>query len=343
MATGVLNMPLVVGGVGGPELHVGTTDPSGGGGLAAPLGSAYFKADTAQLFRKSGALDTDWTEFGSGGGGSYSQGWYGTAIDGDATIGAGTTTLTKDMFYDNLTVQNGAIVETDGFVIYAKTSITIDAGGTIRNNGVTATTNAGAAAASSTGQLGTGGAGGNGGGAGAGSTGGAVSGTTPPGSAVNTTRGGAGGAGSAGAGGVAGATSAYAEALGRMGIAPTYLMSRALEGSNPIRCGSGGGGGGGSGVAASGGGGGGGGGTVVLASPTITNNGVIEARGGNGAPGQIGDAGGGGGGGGGCVWIVTQTYTGTAPDVSGGTGGAGLGTGAAGSNGGTGLTATKLA
>lgn len=338
-----MNMPLVIGGVGGPEVHVGTTDPSGGGGLAAPLGSAYFKTDTGQLFRKSGALDTDWTEFGGGGGGSYSQGWYGTGIDGDVTIAAGTTTLVKDMFYDNLTVQNGAIVETDGFVIYAKTSVTIDVGGTIRNNGTTATGNAGGAAASSNGQLGTGTDGGAGGGAGAGVGSNNLGTFGPPGMVSNTARGGTGGTGSAGAGASGGTTTAQAETSGRMAGAWCFMSSRACEGTLTFRIGTGGGGGGGSGVAASGGGGGGGGGTVVVCSPTITNNGAIEARGGNGAAGQIGNAGGGGGGAGGMAWIVTQTYTGNAPDVSGGTGGAGSGTGTAGANGGVGITFTKLA
>jgi hypothetical protein len=46
-------------GVGGPELHAGAAAPSAGGGVAAPVGSIYFRTD-GTWWRKTGAANTAW-------------------------------------------------------------------------------------------------------------------------------------------------------------------------------------------------------------------------------------------------------------------------------------------
>jgi hypothetical protein len=49
----------------------GTVDPTAGGGVPAPLGSVYCRnvAAAGQVFLKTGAADTDWTAWSTGGGG----------------------------------------------------------------------------------------------------------------------------------------------------------------------------------------------------------------------------------------------------------------------------------
>src|SRR3990167_10257508 len=53
--------------------------------------------------------------------------------DGNVII-SGTTTLTRDMFYDRLTIENGGILQPAGFRIFADI-IEHKSGGIIRNNG----------------------------------------------------------------------------------------------------------------------------------------------------------------------------------------------------------------
>ncbi len=52
---------------------------------------------------------------------------FGEGTDSDVTIASGTTTLTKDMYYNNLTVNSGATLFTNGFRVFVK--------GTFTNNG----------------------------------------------------------------------------------------------------------------------------------------------------------------------------------------------------------------
>lgn len=60
---------------------------------------------------------------------------FGDASDGDVTISS-TVTLTRDMFYNTLTLANSGILETGGYRIYAKTIYRPAASnGYIRNNG----------------------------------------------------------------------------------------------------------------------------------------------------------------------------------------------------------------
>lgn len=255
---------------------------------------------------------------------------YGPGTDGAVTIGAGTTTLTRDMFYETLHVPTGATVRNAGFRIFAKTSIVVDAGGTITASGGNAAGATGGTAPNaqsiSSGQNGATGI------SGAGAAG------------TNTTNslggaGGAGGAGTAGAGGAGG--TATAPTAGNGGTNAALIANWAINGGHTGRTGTTvwtGGAGGGAGAGNStnvGGGGGGGGGFLLLVSPSITNNGTITVAGGDGAAPTNADCGGGGGGGGGlALLVVSAALVGTDPVVTGGTGGAsGGGSGVAGTAG----------
>lgn len=252
-------------------------------------------------------------------------GFFPAATDGNAVI-ASDTTLLRDMYYDNLTINEGATLYSNGFRIFARTSVVnngiIDRSG-LNASGTSATT------ALAAGTLAAGAAGGAGGTA-AGTVGGASA--TSLGGA-----GGAGGLGSGGAGGLGGTNTLNTAASG--GVETFQNVDRSREGKNivgtSITGGSGGGGAGGDGVA--GGAGGGGGGLVVIMSPSITGTGKIKAVGGAGyTPITGGNKGGGGGGGGGIVALISENNiaaTSLTINVSGGAGASGVGTGVTGQNG----------
>jgi hypothetical protein len=54
---------------------------------------------------------------------------FGDGSDGDVTLGAGTTTLARDMYYDDLTVPNGSTLAAAGFRIFVAGLLTVAAGG----------------------------------------------------------------------------------------------------------------------------------------------------------------------------------------------------------------------
>jgi len=213
----------------------------------------------------------------------------GDGSDGDVVI-SGDTTLTRSMFYNNLTVNNGYNLIGAGFLIFVKGTCTNN--GTIHNNGVTATTSGGAA----------------GGAAGyfrAGGSGGA----TVNGNGASTTNslGGAGGA-SGGTGGTV--------------TAPTHLPRSvamflgSIFNSSGTPTANGGWSGGGGGSASSGAGGGGGGGVLGLIARILINNGTISCKGGSG----YSASGNSGGGGGGFLFIGYRKATWGTESVAGGTG-----------------------
>jgi len=255
--------------------------------------------------------------------------WLPVATDGDVTIAANTT-LVRDMYYNNLTINAGATLTTAGFRIFCANNLIIN--GTIDRSGNDASV-ATAGAALSAGSTGAAGAGGAGGTA-AGSAGGASA--TGLGGA-----GGAGGLGSGGAGGAAGALTLVTAANGGVEVAQSArqaYVARDLANS-AITGGSGGGGGGGDGTA--GGGGGSGGGVIVLCAKSITGTGAIRAHGGNGGTPAGGNRGGGAGGGGGVIILLSvndTTATSLTLDVAGGLGSSGAGTGVTGASGSSGRT-----
>ena len=273
---------------------------------------------------------------------------FGTGTDGNVTISVNTT-LSADMYYNNLTITSGAELVTNAWRIFVLGTLTINSGCFINWDGITGSTGGNSQAGGGPGGGGgtaltgnslpgsaTGGAGGNGGQLTTnGYSGNAVS-------AVTKALGGAGGGG--GIGGAAQAT--YTGGAGASGVSssgtiyntPTSSSTAAylLMDSRPTPTAfaggiSGGGGGGGAGytaqAGAGGGGGGSAGGTIAIYAKTIVNNGTINARGGNGGNGGInntgsGTGGGGGGGGGGVIILVYNALSGSGTtSVAGGSAG----------------------
>jgi hypothetical protein len=270
------------------------------------------------------------------------RGVFGDGSDGVVTLGAGTTTLTRDMYYDSLTVPNGSTLATNGNRVFVRDLLTFASGGIISADG--------GAGLAGNGSGRTGGPAAPGNSVGAGAAGGA---STPgaagtAGSSATVAAGGNGGAG--GASNDTGSDASEAGGAGGTVTAPVFgwrhlpsVLGR-LDDGNALRGGAGGGGGGG-GDTGDGGSGGGGGGVCVVAAyrVVLTGAGCIRANGGVGGQGYTGpDAlgnGGGGGGGGGVVILIRRGRSGSGTLVaSGGAGGAGVGLGSNGSAGSAGTT-----
>jgi hypothetical protein len=316
------------------ELHQGAADPSAGGGVAAPVGSFYYRTSTSTLWQKVGSPNTAWVYL-------TPRDIFATGSDGDLLVNGGTTTAAADGVYNDVHVTSTGIWKTGGFRHWIRGQLLIDAGGVVHNDGNDAASSTGATggAAVTVGTTATA-DGGNGGAIGSpGSLG--TSRTQCPASFTGT--GGAGGAGNAGANGGGGGGTITAM-LANRGRVRNFTVQQIGQGfsstANQSALGAGaggGGGGGGSAGTAAGGGGGGGGGFVALTAREIINNGILRSKGGNGFSPAVGSPGGGGGGGGGVVWLAYHYFEGNAPSVVGGTKGTATGNGANGVDGGSGL------
>lgn len=333
------------------------------------LGLAENADGNVQIYVARGGA-TDWVDLcaqccdGCGGGTTTFE-WGGDGSDGTVTItdgaavtGTGITWdggsgFTLDKSYmtsaSSFTLGVGAILQTGGFGIYSKGTVTIN--GTVSRDGfTTAGAGAGGLAASVLGR-------GNLGTSSDGAAGRTTTGNGQPGTAV------VGGGGIGGVGGTA-PTRTGGTATGSTEPASVYTPWRALAAwlnhglvwdqavGLKIQGGAGGNSGGnntGAGTVSGPGGGGGGVVLIVGKDVVIGSTGLISAKGGaGGAASGAGNAGGGGGGGGGLVVIVCSTLTvngvaitdgvvsSTYLDVSGGAGGAGVGSGGTGGTGGTG-------
>ncbi len=269
-------------------------------------------------------------------------GVYGDGSDGVITLAAGTTSLARDMHYEDLTVPSGSTLRTNGHRVFVRNVLTMEETAEIDNSGSDGGDYTGGPVGGSPGggtlanALGSGGAGGVGG-----NTPGNSDPATPP-ARVGTTGfpagllsangqgyAGDGGQGGNGSPGVneAGANAASVDAplITRPTFIPAMIDAQMFSGlgRNMLSGGAGGGGGGaGSGAAdpnGFGGGGGGGGGVLVLCARIIIGPSApdaaafISARGGDGgADLTIGPAqgGGGGGGGGGTVLLTSRIRVG---------------------------------
>lgn len=284
---------------------------------------------------------------------------FGDGYDGDVTIPAGTTTLTRDMYYDDLTIETGGVLNPSGFRIFVKGTVNCEGTGKIASNGNPGGTGqAGNTTSTNT----TGGVGGSvpySSGTlpivGAGLAG--ASGTASPGNSANGTdidyalidesgaKGGAGGVGGSGGpggnsvGGTPGGNTGISASAPRS-IVSAYAMNQIINGvliPSELSGQSTGGGAGGryTGSSASRGGAGGGsgstGGIVWLFARNI-NVLNVEAIGGDGGVGGAGNGdastgsgsgGGGAGGNGGLIVILYGTVVTLNTDISGGLGGAG--------------------
>lgn len=296
--------------------------------------------------------------------------YFGDGSDGDLTSSSGTTTLTRDMYYNNVTLSGTAVIETANWRLFIYGTLDISAApanciiNSSGNGGNSTTTGAGAAPAA----ISTGGSVPSSAGLGRiGRTGGPAAGLTGNSSnsnanSLSTTAkakgtGSTGGAGSGGAGGASGTAGT--------GLVSPWLPRQAYYQNQPISPASfatqmtgggadnaGAGSGGGDGTAGGGSGGSGSGGYIIWICANTVNRGgstgaaCINAKGGNGGnggtptAGNRGGGGGGPGGDGGWVYMIVGSTTGStgtniiaANGGNGGNGGNGTGTGGGGTGG----------
>jgi len=260
------------------------------------------------------------------GGGGYAI--FGDGNDGTVTIST-TVTLTRDMFYDVLTVRSGGVLKTANYRVFCSVSCTVQSGGIIQNDGVSGTVARWGGVAVTAGTLG---AGANGVDAPATNTNGQA------GVATTLSFGGASGAGGAAAstytGGAGASATAPGATFGSPRALPIALTMKALSNGGTSTFTGGAGGGSGAAKVWNGGGGGSGAGVMVLAAKALTIDGTVRADGGTGGQsngGGLADGGAGGGGGGGCIVLVYNSLTNTGTlTAKGGAGGAAQGTGNAG-------------
>lgn len=274
---------------------------------------------------------------------SFLDALFGDASDGDVTISA-FTTLSREMHYNNLTVTSVGQLKPNGCRIYVRGTLTIDAGGSIDDDGFSATNQVGRTGFVARNYLG-------GQGTNAGSGWSVVSVNQATGlAAIDNTNCSLNGTNTAPIGGNGGNSltrNGGAGGLAPRNATPQKWSGRILDGRGSFGAFNGGSGGGGGGVTVSvytsgtfiSGGGGSGAGIVWIAAATVANSGNISAKGGNGANASLGvgtgSCGGGGGGGGGLVAIITRSTTiGGTVSAAAGTGGTGAGVG--GTNGGNG-------
>jgi hypothetical protein len=225
---------------------------------------------------------------------------FGNGADGTVTL-IGNTSLVRDMYYQDVTVNPAVTLFTNGFRIFAAGTLTNN--GIIDRNGSNAVLGTGGVAL----VVGTIGAavGGGTGGTSAAGTAGTASANSLGGTA------GAGGTGGTTAGGAAGAVTLVTALNGNVEVlnaARQAMVARDLA-NTVITGGAGAGGGGGAGVGFQGGGGGGGGGVIVISAKSLVGTGTIRANGGNGADAVGANAAGGGAGGGGVLAIITENDT----------------------------------
>lgn len=277
---------------------------------------------------------------------------FGSVSASNVTISSGTTTLTADGFYNNLTISGSGVLNTNGFRVFVAGTLDISTAGTgaIINNGANGgvgnsiQTGGTAGGATNSGTVGIGGAGTTGG---AGGTSGATSGIEAAAPTVTAAVNG-GGTQISGGGAAPSTTSGAVGRAGAVAVGATSFLRYApdlIRGATLVQGGLGGPGGGGAGFTTTGGtngpGGGGGasgGGVIaiyanIIARGTNSNVDIIQAEGGAGGAGGSnsntngGGGGGGSGGGGGWIYIGYSALTGStitnAINCSGGAGGNG--------------------
>jgi hypothetical protein len=312
------------------------------------LTTASVSSNTITFTKGDGSTFPITVNTGSGGsGGIHIDSIFGAGQDGDVNIVGSTTTLTRDFYYNEITLGVNGIINTGSWRLFCKTLTISGSGAAISNNGTTGNT-----AGSGTGATAGGGAAAGGFiGPGQGGSNGASGGATTVGAqatavatlALSTHPNVPGASGKGGntalrAGGAAGATNSVTNFKYTATIPFVDTIMRVTTQAN----GGAGGRGGSSGAADTatpgrgGGGGGGGAGSVIVFAKTIdVTNGIapiFSAQGGNGGGGgatAVADTAGGGGasgGSGGYIVIVYSEIIGSlsnAINASGGNGGNG--------------------
>lgn len=288
-----------------------------------------------------------WVQQGIGGNLQWA---FGGGSDGSLTVSSGVTNLTRDMYYQNLTVNGTGSITTNTFKIFVAGILdwtALPVGGITNNGGNSTSSTAGNTS-------GTGGSGGtntvvgtlgvgtNGNTGGAGGTTTGTEGVNSSGALCQGAQCGTGGIGGTGSSGVGGVVRPNVNPTGGGNSTFTRFAIDLIRGVSLYAGGVGGvggSGGGGDGASGAGGGGGGAGGNIIyIAANMVKRSGAaaggIQAMGASGASGGAAAAGtkgggsGGAGGGGGWIYflygMLLDTTTATNIfDVSGGSGGAG--------------------
>lgn len=284
---------------------------------------------------------------------------FGDGSDGNVTISSGTTTLTRDMYYGNLTMSGTGTLITSGYKVFIKGILDLTAAqvGAIQWNGsngnnASAATGGAAPTAQSGGTLGAINTGGSGTTATTANGGNGTAGIIGNSNTTVSGVGGSGGTGTSGTGGTGSAARTSAFALPFERFDANLLLGAVLLAGGPGGSGGGAGAGDGTNNGGGSGSGGSGGGIVALYANIIVKSsntpaGVIQANGGMGgnggntSAGVTGGGGGGGGGAGGWVYIAYNKLYGPsiaravfANGGNGGTGGTSTGSGSSGGMGG---------
>jgi hypothetical protein len=254
--------------------------------------------------------------------------------DGNVTINT-PFQLTRDYYYDTLTVGSSGVIDMNGYMIFCKTALinngVFRVSGGAGSDAAGALGGAGGAPSAVVGEMFVAFGGSNGGNAG-------VDGAIGPSSTVSVF-GGIGGTG----GNSATNSGGFPPNAGVSWFNNDTILQNisffSLLGTNSQTLGLGavpalGGSGGAGGAATGGGGAGAGGGWIVVAAKSVSGSGTFESRGGNGGAGGA-DGGGGGGGGGGIVYILSasNSLSPSQVQVQGGLGGSGGAGAFAGTNG----------
>lgn len=138
------------------QVFVGQSDPSAGGGVAAPVGSLFHRdsggaGTTGEIYLKFGAANTDWSLLATGSGNSLQQAYeVGNAIVTDTTNGDVDISGTEDFVVDMdgaiaitgdtaVTVTGGAVADASAVSVFLQGATSTGAG----NAGGDVTVNAG--------------------------------------------------------------------------------------------------------------------------------------------------------------------------------------------------------
>lgn len=238
----------------------------------------------------------------------FTLGMFGDGSDGDVTI-SGSTTLTRDMYYNTLTVTSTGTLFLNGYGIVCKRYVFVQPGGVIHNDGFDAVDEFTSGSPHNQSRW-----------HGAQNAGGAadnpfdgVGSSSLVYKMFGTGTGGAGGGTSFGAGGQPGFPFGNLASSGGQKLIQSivgYIGTPIIPARSQtvMNCASGGGSGAGNGVDYGGNSAGAGGGPVVIITPYLRGGGKLRSNGGIGqqAPSSgTGEIGGGGGGGGGSVFVAS--------------------------------------
>ena len=85
-----------------------------------PAGSLYLKTNDGTAYIKTDSIASSWAQLIGSSTPQYDIDLFlfGAGNDGDATLTTGTTTLTRDWYYHNLTMSGSAVINTAGFRLF---------------------------------------------------------------------------------------------------------------------------------------------------------------------------------------------------------------------------------